>query len=31
MRYHCGDVDPAAMAIIDGMPDQHPHYGPGHH
>ena len=30
IRRLCGDVDPAALAIIDGLPDQHPHYGPGH-
>ena len=30
IRRLAGDVDPAALAIIDGLPDQHPHYGPGH-
>ena len=25
-----GDVDLAALTIIDGLPDQHPHYGPAH-
>ena len=30
VRRLAGDVDPAAIAIIDTLPDQHPHYGPGH-
>ena len=30
IRRLVGDVDPAAMAIVDALPNQHPHYGPGH-
>lgn len=31
VRRLCGEVDPAAMAAIEALPEVHPHYGSGHH